>query len=405
MATHQHLIAARHTRQRLPAVLICLLLAGCAAPEPFVKRPPASADPVARTRCLLLEESSRQQLAITASGRRVEHPDLDAYLARILRSLLPATASGDGIEARVHVLRDAEPDAYSFPDGAIFIHTGLLVQLESEAELALVLAHELAHIVHHDALRAVLVHPSRSEPPPPSDVIARIGDFAAWFGGHRPWVDQEPFLRQLETEADLASLDMLSGANYNLVNALKIFDHLKSSRIAGHCGGPAGAECAAAATERAENLTRVLTENYPRKTGRSGRGQDFFTNLMPAFREQSLLDLRCGRFDDALRCALVAARAAPGEARGHFLLGEIFRRRDRAGDPQLALGSYQRAVTLDPSLAEAHKALGFMHFKQGQCNQARKAFETGLALAPDALDTGYIRHYLSECCCTEGETP
>lgn len=44
------------------------------------------------------------------------------------------------------VLERAEPNAFGGPGGAVMVTTGLLAQLQSEEELAAVLAHEIAHV-------------------------------------------------------------------------------------------------------------------------------------------------------------------------------------------------------------------------------------------------------------------
>ncbi len=50
------------------------------------------------------------------------------------------------------ILDTDEVNAYSGPDGYIFITRGALQQMKDEAELAGVLAHEIAHVCHHDGL-------------------------------------------------------------------------------------------------------------------------------------------------------------------------------------------------------------------------------------------------------------
>lgn len=53
------------------------------------------------------------------------------------------------------VLADDTVNAFAAPGGYVFITRGLLQQLESEAELAAVLAHEIQHVVHKHHLVAV----------------------------------------------------------------------------------------------------------------------------------------------------------------------------------------------------------------------------------------------------------
>ena len=49
---------------------------------------------------------------------------------------------------RFYVIDNPIPNAFAFPNGMIFVHTGLLKVIENEAQLATVLGHEIAHVTH-----------------------------------------------------------------------------------------------------------------------------------------------------------------------------------------------------------------------------------------------------------------
>jgi len=155
--------------------------------------------------------------------------------------------------------------------------------------------------------------------------------------------------------------------------------------------------------ERAAALFLALPPFIPtarRLTDRSVFGK----HLQQLLFEQARLELRYGRWDEALRCVIRLLRDAPTHARGHYLLGEILRHRNQAGDVQQALAHYFRAIASDPSLAEPHKAIGLIHFKEGEARLARGFFERALALAPLSNDNDYVRSYLTQCIITiEGE--
>ena len=60
-----------------------------------------------------------------------------------------------GFEYRVVVIDDPIANAAAVPGGGILVYSGLLRQAESENEVAMVLAHELAHHVHRDHLEGL----------------------------------------------------------------------------------------------------------------------------------------------------------------------------------------------------------------------------------------------------------
>lgn len=85
---------------------------------------------------------------------------LQGYVNMIGNKVLPAYAKSPeykerhDIFYRFYVLNNPIPNAFAFPNGMVFITTGLLKIIENEAQLAIVLGHELAHITYkHGAER------------------------------------------------------------------------------------------------------------------------------------------------------------------------------------------------------------------------------------------------------------
>lgn len=81
-----------------------------------------------------------------------EVPALENYVNGVLQRILLASPQPD-YPARAYLLASQSPIAQVTPNGAIFLSIGLLETLESEDELAFVLAHELSHALlgHHDS--------------------------------------------------------------------------------------------------------------------------------------------------------------------------------------------------------------------------------------------------------------
>lgn len=79
--------------------------------------------------------------------------ELQGYVNQVGNRLLPehvqeAQMDGGEINYRFYVIDDPVPNAFAFPNGMIFVHTGLLDIMENEAQLAVVLGHEIAHVTH-----------------------------------------------------------------------------------------------------------------------------------------------------------------------------------------------------------------------------------------------------------------
>ncbi|MEA5462682.1 M48 family metallopeptidase [Leptothoe sp. PORK10 BA2] len=58
-------------------------------------------------------------------------------------------------ELKLHILDEDIPNAMVIPGGYVFVTQGLLDDIETENELAFVLAHELGHYEHRDTLRSL----------------------------------------------------------------------------------------------------------------------------------------------------------------------------------------------------------------------------------------------------------
>lgn len=82
-----------------------------------------------------------------------DDPALQAYVAEIGERLLPHTHRPD-FPYQFTVLDSEEVNAFATP-GYVYVARGLLAQLQSEAELAALLGHELAHITARHAARRI----------------------------------------------------------------------------------------------------------------------------------------------------------------------------------------------------------------------------------------------------------
>jgi len=88
------------------------------------------------------------------------------------------------------------------------------------------------------------------------------------------------------------------------------------------------------------------------------------------------------RLDDARREAVALVAAAPTDARGPMLVGQIEGRR---GDWRAALAAFERAGEVAPRYAGAHLARGELLFARGETALATAAFDRAIELDPVGL--------------------
>ena len=376
----------------LLALTMCL---GCTGPGAigFAKE-----TRIQRLHQLLSFEARREQAAIARQCVLYREPRTERLIEQVLTALM-ADAPAHGGMPKVLLVREASLNAFSFPDGAIYIHTGLLARLEHESELALLLAHEIVHITRQHALQAAMLDCRKGAGGPfdgreLSDSLSWFHDTSPALGDPVPLNAVRDLRRTLEHEADRVGLDMLIKSNYDPHEALEIFEHLKTG---------AGTEETA---ERAARLSDQLASAALHAPARPRDTIAFSHRLHPLLTAQVELEIQRGEWESALRHVRRLLNDDPDNARGHYLLGELHRQRAEPGDEDLSLRHYDRAIGSDPLLPEPRKAAGLLLLKRGRAQAAQALFRSALDLAPQSSDNAYIRSYLTQCnAMIEGENP
>lgn len=100
----------------------------------------------------LIARANEMELDLAQRGLLFTEPPVHDYVAAV-GARVAATVVSPPQPLRFQVLRDPIPNAFALPSGGIYITLGLLARLENEAQMALILGHEAAHITHHHALQ------------------------------------------------------------------------------------------------------------------------------------------------------------------------------------------------------------------------------------------------------------
>ncbi len=91
---------------------------------------------------------------LLGASKPVNDPELQRYVNRIGRWVVDQTDRAH-LPWRFAVLRSDAVNAFATPGGNIFITDGLLHLLNSEAELAAVISHEVAHVIKKHHIKAM----------------------------------------------------------------------------------------------------------------------------------------------------------------------------------------------------------------------------------------------------------
>jgi hypothetical protein len=87
------------------------------------------------------------------SGKVVYGDPISSKSNSIIKKLLTSSGLSD-YDIRLYALKSNDVNAYSTHQGIIILTTGLVARLQNESELAYVLAHEIAHILHKHSVNS-----------------------------------------------------------------------------------------------------------------------------------------------------------------------------------------------------------------------------------------------------------
>jgi predicted Zn-dependent protease len=349
------------------------------------------------------QDSKRIETEIEKRGFLYKDAELEQYLNSIAGKLVDRSAKDAGVEPRVRVILNPFLNAFALPDGAIYIHTGMLARMENEAQLVTVLGHELTHFTHRHAIKEMRVFRNRTAYADALQILVAVAvgpeGMAGLSGGPgQLWAlaSVRGYSRELETEADVEGIRVMVQNGYEPREALRVFQELQEELDERKVKEPFAFGTHPMLQERINNYDRLISTEYAGKIREPGRlinAEAFLKLTEDLLLENAALDLRIGRTGTARAAIEKHLKRKPGTARAHFLLGEIYR---RSAAPQAAITAYQEAVRLDPANADALRELGLICRAEGRMQEARKAFTRYLETSPKAPDAPIIKQYIAE---------
>jgi len=363
--------------------------------------------PLGKEEKLLWRRALEEQQVINSSGWLYRNPELETYLNEVAAKLKAFTDSPD-ISFDIKIINDPNLNAFAFPNGVIYVHTGVLARMENEAQLAALLAHEMTHCTHRHSLRVLKSIKDRpgymAAVQNSIEKVAMVQELAQFLGVNGSIAAVTGYTREFETEADRVGLDLMAQAGYDPRQALNLFEHLRQEIEIEGIKEPFFFGTHPSVQQRIENASLWLATEYSGKDAGLINSEIFRSRLEKLVLDNARLDLRIGRFYIAQSSVEKYLRRNPDDAGAHYLLGEIFRQQGRQDDTIKAIKQFKKAIALDPSFPAPHKAMGLMHYEEGQRRLAQKFFETCLLLSPNAPDKAYIQGYLEKCINTGKES-
>jgi predicted Zn-dependent protease len=159
----------------------------------------------------ILEEARRKDALLPQSSRSVQHVRrvgeriVEAVRIEPLQREINLHLQGYRFDWQFNVIQSRQVNAFCLPGGRVAVFTALLEIVQSDAQLATVLAHEIAHALAHHANERIAIEES----------------------GRVNWLYRQAYDRQQESEADHIGLFLMTFAGYDPDEALDFWQRME----------------------------------------------------------------------------------------------------------------------------------------------------------------------------------
>ena len=235
-----------------------------------------------------------KQLAadVERNAKIVEDPVIAEYVNRIGQNIV--NNSDAKVPFTIKVIDSDEVNAFALPGGYFYVNTGLIELAQDEAELAGVMAHEIAHVAARhgtrSATRAQLIQYA-------SIPLLFIGGWAGYgiqqAANFAIPMTMLKFSREFEHQADFLGVQYLYKAGYDPTAMVQFFERLKAKQ------------------KQNKNAIAKAFSSHPMTKSRIKAAQKTIDQLLP---EQPEYAVSSSEFDDIKeRLAKLHARRKPAE--------------------------------------------------------------------------------------------
>ncbi len=142
-------------------------------------------------------KNAKKQLPLVEDERIVN------YVQEIGQKIVNVSGRDD-FNYEFYVVMDEQFNAFALPGGKVFINTGAILNTDSEAELAGLLAHELSHAVLSHGFQLVTK----------GSLTANVVSYIPYVGSTASSLIVLNYSREMEKQADIFGTRMLVGADY-----------------------------------------------------------------------------------------------------------------------------------------------------------------------------------------------
>lgn len=327
-------------------------------------------------------------------GRYSVDPDLNFYVSQVGQKLA-AVSQRPNLPYEFVVLNNDVPNAWALPGGKIAVNRGLLIEMEDEAQLAAVLAHEIVHAAaRHSASQMT------------QQMLLGLGSqFLAIAGQNTGYGDLintgaqmgsalvlAQYGQDKELESDNYGMEYMALAGYEPQAAVELqqtFVRLSEGRQTDWLSGlfashPPSQTRVVANQHKAEQLPSGTRNRaaYQRAIAQIKRDAGAYKTHQEAIKAANNKDI-----DRALSLVEQAISKQPKEHLFWVTKGQLHMSKDHFKSASTA---FSQAISLDPEYFMSHLGRGLSSRELGRTQTAISDLQTSLSMLPTQMASFYL---------------
>jgi predicted Zn-dependent protease len=306
---------------------------------------------------------------------------IEAYINQLGNKVL-AQSDNAPFEFRFSVIKSSAINAFATPGGYVYVNRGLITLVETESELASVLAHEIGHInkrhvasiieksqkIGMATLAAVLAGAFLGGG---GDLSAAVASFSLATASTLSL----KYSREQEEEADRMGMSYLVSAGYDgkaMLDFMKLMRRYEfySNNIPSYFLTHPGTD------ERISYIDALLQTTYTQK------GRDTIIGNLK--RVQTILMFGEKNLDSSLHYFQNDLQKNPNNVDSLYGMAVT---QEKLGRTDESLSNFRKAISLSPDDQDITRDLGILYFKLGRSEDAIVFLSKALSLKEDDLDT------------------
>jgi beta-barrel assembly-enhancing protease len=348
----------------------------------------------------LITTADRVEQSLKMSSSRLIDAPVEQYLHSVLAKLAATRQDATALKPRIYILKGEAPFVSGYPNGTLYVSTGLLARMRDEAQLAGVLAPELISVTERFDYKAQESSRKRvlRNFLPDLLLITVTAGLGAGLAVDRDNKAASAEALKQQYQADADSIEMLRLAAYSQDATLIALKRIAATLGSENQSGQGALNNPVRIKARVEALEAALAQLPANPATVVSTSTDAFepharrftlmlaSDAIKSF-EVPTAEAMLDRFDDEF--------GANGQSA--LLRAELLRKTLPAEEGLIAkIRAYESAAEFADVPAEAFKEIGFLYRKVPDLAKSAEAFRKYLERSPNAVDAPIVKTYLEE---------